>query len=185
MVELKGFLDYVLLFSMAALLGGIGGLGFELMQTRRGQTGLVERPHRPQAGNYTDWGVVANIIIGAIAAVAVLWVFPPEDKTTVTADGKTTITTQFDIVKLVGLSLIVGSAGSSFLSALQAKALARVKGQEAQITRQVAEGQIASLEADIHADASKERLIGRVEAAKRAVAESGDSSIGNPTVKDF
>src|SRR5688572_23361121 len=96
---------------------------------RRGRTGLIERPMKVGKG-YVDLGVFASAIVGAVAAVAALWIFPPEI-TNVTADGTTTTTTRYDIVKVVGLSLIVGSAGGSFLIAMQARALALVKAEQA------------------------------------------------------
>src|SRR5215213_1367116 len=149
MVELKEIIDYVWLFVVAGLLGATGGLAYELMQSRLGDTGMVERPTRKPG--YLDLGFWASLLIGAIAAVAALWVFPPEANTTVEQGGRTTTTTEYDLIKLVGLSLIIGSAGSSFLTALQARALARVKAQEAEITRRVANEQIAVLEEQVEA----------------------------------
>jgi hypothetical protein len=180
MIELKGALDYIGLFALASVLGGVGGLAFELMQTRRGQTGWVESPHRVDRGRYHDWGVVANLIIGAIAAVAALWLFPPIAKTTVAA-GHTTTTTEYDIIKVVGLSLIIGSAGSSVLAALQARALALVKDQEAQQTRRVAEKQLEHVKSIAESGASNEQIAAQVDGAKKAVAAvGGDGGLGNP-----
>src|SRR3954462_9570803 len=103
MIELSGFWDYLGLFALAGVLGGIGGLAYELMQTRRGQTGQVESPHAVAGNRYRDWGVWANVIIGAVAALAALWVFPPETHSTVDAAGKAVSTTEYDVIKVVGL----------------------------------------------------------------------------------
>jgi hypothetical protein len=195
-IELVDWQDYTLLFALAAFLGAVGGLAYELMQTRRGQTGQVELPRKAGGGRYRDWGVWANIVIGAVAAVAALWVFPPEIETTVsesrpretrtegetgepTPGGGTSETTiEYDIIKVVGLSLIVGSAGSSFLSALQARALARVKEQEAEITRRVATDQIQTLEDEIQSGGSQESLAAAARTARSAVEATGSYSGG-------
>jgi hypothetical protein len=181
MTELNGGIDYAVLFAIAAALGAIGGLGYELMQTRgRGQTGLIERPHRSSKRLF-DLGAWASVVIGAIAAAAALWVFPPEITIIGTGAAARTVR-QYDLIRVVGLSLIIGSAGSSFLSALQARALAQVKAQEAQTTRQLAAGQLTDIKADIAAGAPQDKLLGRVEAAEAAVNSTAQ---GNPTEADF
>jgi len=188
MVELSGFWDYLELFALAAGLGGVGGLAYELMQARRGQTGQVEFPHLVKGGRYRDWGVWANVIIGAIAAiaaVAALWVFPPQIGPTVDAAGKVVATTQYDIIKVVGLSLIIGSAGSSFLSAMQARALALLKDQEAKQTRKVAEEQIDAVKSSVEAGEPHAEITARLDSAKVAVRSLRDSGPGNPAVADF
>ena len=178
-MELSNGGDYVWLFLLAAVLGGVGGLVFELLQTRRGQTGQVEQPWKPKDARYRDWGVWANMIIGAVAAVAALWVFPPEVRTVV--EGTTTTsTTHYDIVDLVGLSLIIGSAGSSFLSALQARAFALVKDQQANTTRAVAEDQIDGIVRELSAGTDPVELIKRAEAARSAVRATDSSGQRSP-----
>jgi hypothetical protein len=180
MVELNGVWDYLGLFGLAAFLGALGGLAFELMQARRGQTGLVEVPHSVQSGRYRDWGVWANVLIGAIAAVAALWIFPPVTKTMVNA-GKTITTTEYDVIKVVGLSLVIGSAGSSFLSALQARALALVKDQEAKQTREVATKQLDAVKGAVAQGAPQAEVAAKIESAQTAVQSMSTSGPGNPT----
>lgn len=182
MLELNDTIDYVWLFLIAGALGGLGGLVFELLQQRYGQPGYVE-VYGKGRGRYRDWGVWANIVIGAVAAIAALWAFPPQTETVISEGGATTITSRYSIIDLVGLSIIIGSAGSSFLSSLQAKALARLKGQEAALTRQVAEGQIQSIsdqvddlkekQTTLTGDAARDEfkmLEGQLQAAEAAVA---------------
>jgi len=181
MVELTGTWDYIGLFALATVLGAVGGLAFELLQAHRGQTGWIELPHPIRDSHYKDWGVVANIVIGAIAAVAALWVFPPAVKTSVDAAGKAVTTTLYDVVKVVGLSLIVGSAGSSFLSALQARALAVVKDQQAKTTQQVATDQLDALKTSVEKGTPHEQVAKQLESAKAAVKSVADSGPGNPT----
>jgi hypothetical protein len=180
MTELHGWWDYTRLFTLAAILGAIGGLVFELLQAHRGQTGWVELPRSVQGRRYRDWGVFANMVIGAVAAVAALWIFPPEEKTVVDAMGKSITTTQYDVIKVVGLSLIIGSAGSSFLSAMQARALALVKDQQANQAVVVASKQLALVQSSVEADASKEQLAAQLASAKIAVKSIADSGAGNP-----
>lgn len=182
--ELSEVADYVGLFLLAAGLGGVGGVAYELMLNRGGDTGRIELP-RGAGKRFFDLGLAASVIIGAVAAVAALWVFPPTIKTMVDAAGKTITTTEYDLIKVVGLSLVIGSAGSSFLSALQARALAKVKEQEANVTKTVAKNQIDAIGAEVKAGASKPQLISRIEAASEAVKSVGDSGIGNPKEADF
>jgi hypothetical protein len=181
MIELSGFWDYLGLFGLAAVLGALGGLAYELMQARRGQTGQIEVPRAVPGGRYRDWGLWANMIIGAIAAVAALWVFPPEIRTSVDAAARTVTTTEYDVIKVVGLSLIIGSAGSSFLSAMQARALALVKDQEAKQTRKVAEEQIEAVKRSVESGAPTVEVAARLDSAKTAVTSLRDSGPGNPT----
>ena len=176
MIELDGVLDYLALFALAAALGAIGGLAYELMQARRGQTGRVEAPYK--SGRYHDWGVFANMIVGAVAAVAALAIFPP-DVTTVVDAGKSVSTTEYDIISVAGLSLIIGSAGSSFLSAMQARTLALVKNQEAKQTQQVAEAQIDAVQSSVASNAPKEQVAAQLESARSAVRSVRDSGPGN------
>jgi hypothetical protein len=179
MVELSGFWDYLGLFALAAVLGAVGGVAFELLQKRgRNMTGALEWPHRLQCGRYRDLGSWSSVILGAIAALAALWVFPPTAKTVTNAAGNMHTITEYDVIKVVGLSLVIGSAAGSFLSALQARALALVKAQEAETTKKVAAGQIAEVKKAAEANASHQEIAAKAEAAQRAVADS--TVTGNP-----
>lgn len=175
MIELDGWQDYARMYALAALLGVVGGLAFELLQTRRRQTGLLELPHKA-AKPYVDIGFFASLFVGAVAAAAAFWVFPPEVKTTV-EDGVSTTVRQWDVVRVVGLSLIVGSAGGSFLSAMQARALAAVKEQQAQAATQVASAQIDAIAAKVSKPATPESIGEAVQSAKRAIYSTVDPRI--------
>jgi hypothetical protein len=180
-LDLKETMDYLVLFAIAASLGAIGGLGAELLQSRRGQTGLIELPHGSGSSHYRDWGVWADVVLGAIAAVAALWVFPPEVHTTVEEGGGVTSVSQYDLIKVVGLSLIIGSAGSSVLTALQARALARVKEQEAEVTRNVATNQLEAIKQEIQAAGAPTSLTTSVETAQAAI-EATRPGFGSPAL---
>jgi hypothetical protein len=123
MQELASISDYFWMLTAAAVAGAIGGIGFELMPTgSRGRMGAIETPHRLPDSPYFDLGIFANLLLGAITAVAVLYFFPPETRTIVQdATGASQIHMSYDLVKLVALSLIVGSAGPSFLSSIQGR----------------------------------------------------------------
>ncbi len=134
MVTLSSTSDVVIMLLVAAgvgLLAGIGG-------------GVIELRREPKSGK-SAWGVVgAGVLLGGIAAVAILYFFPPEETIKETVDGVDTTILQYNLTKLVALALIVGSAGASFLSAMQSRALALTNAQKADTTSaaaaQVVEG---------------------------------------------
>jgi hypothetical protein len=101
---------------IAAAVGAVGGLGAELLLQRADNTGTVEIPGRLKGTRFVDLGFPASLILGAIAAVAILYFFPPvTEKIIAGSTGAPPQTTQeYDLV--VALSLIVGSAGPAFLS---------------------------------------------------------------------
>lgn len=141
--------DYALMLGTAALCGAIGGLVFELLQGRNGNDGQVERPGRSKNSSFYDLGWIASVVVGAVAAVAVLYFFPPV--LNVGPDGETTL--QYDFVKLVALSLITGSAGGSVMKALQSRVLASLEEQRAKSTRAVAQTQVDQFGQNIEAEA--------------------------------
>jgi hypothetical protein len=177
MVDLEGTFDYVLLFALAAALGAVGGLVYELTLTRGGQTGRLEYPHRTR--RFRDLGYLANMILGAVAAIAALSVFPPDVKTSVDAAGQTVSTTEYDLVSVVALSLIIGSAGGGFLSAMQARTLALVNAQKTKQTEELATGQLDAVEDKVRSEAPTPEVIAQLTAAKKAIASVRDSGPGN------
>jgi len=147
-VDLESVRDYVWLFVVAASFGAVGGFAYELLLTRGEKTGApetggLELPgHRTAVSNFWDLGFVGSMFLGAVAAVAVSYFFTPETQVKVTEGGTEVIKTQWQIVKVVPLSLIVGSAGGAFLTAMQARVLARLKEQEAEATKKAAQAVI-------------------------------------------
>lgn len=69
------------------------------------------------------------MLIGATAAVVFCYFNPPNEVVVVEGTMSTT-TRNYDAIQLVALSLLVGSAGSSILSAAQKKALAAVNATQ-------------------------------------------------------
>ncbi|MDE3112219.1 MAG: hypothetical protein KGK34_04665 [Chloroflexota bacterium] len=161
MVSLAGLADYVMMLVVSAVFGSVGGLGFELLQTRDvakatvavaaaggGTTDAVELPH-PISKTLYDLGVWGSLIIGGIAAIGALYFFPPQITIQLTgADGAAKTITQYDLIKLVALSLIVGSAGPSFLNAMQSRVQLALSEQKVDQTKKVSEQKMQKLTVD-------------------------------------
>jgi hypothetical protein len=130
-IKLTQDIDYVYMFLIAAGMGAIGGLGAELLLKRAGNTGTIAMPHHVKGTNLVDLGFPASLVIGAIAAVAAIYFFPPiVEKITVLTNGTAPKTTaEYELVKLIPLSLIVGSAGPAFLSAAQSRLMSALNAQ--------------------------------------------------------
>jgi hypothetical protein len=114
--------DWWLAPLIAAAAGLIGGIAYELIQSRRGgRTGMIEVPGAK--GNYlVDLGFLASMLLGAIAAAAFLIVYTPVEST---VDNVTK--QEYSEIGLIAVSLIVGASGSSVLGALTK---AFIKGAE-------------------------------------------------------
>lgn len=171
--------DYAVMLGVAALCGAFGGFVFELLQRRDGNPGKIELPKRYKGMTpLYDLGWLASVIVGAVAAVAILYFFPPV--LNIEANGQAaTATLQYDLIKLVALSLITGSAGGSVLSALQARVLAKLNEQKAQSTRAVSEtqllqfGQVAKAETEAAVRSALEEAQTRFEGVlQEAIAET-------------
>jgi len=138
MITLSSPHDYVHLFLWAALFGAVGGLAFELLQVRSGDTGSIELPWT-RGARYFDLGFLASLIVGAIAAIAVSYFFTPEVLVKETVNNATVVTTKWQIVKVISLSIIVGSAGGAFLDAMRKRVMSQLVGQQLAATQSVAE----------------------------------------------
>lgn len=104
----------------AAVAGLVGGLVYELLLSRFGDAGMLERFGRVGGDTgqrrYVDLGFLSPMIIGAVAAVAFLYFMPPTD---VLGDDGAVVRREYDPFRLIPGALIVGSAGGAFLSAMQ------------------------------------------------------------------
>ena len=147
MITLVEDMDYVYMILIAAGIGGIGGLAAELLLKRADETGTIELPGRLKDSRYVDIGFPASIILGAVAAVAILYFFPPVvDRI---RGGKTV--TEYDLVKLVALSVIVGSAGPAFLTASQSRVMSAINLQKAESAVEAGKAQVDQMEASAKA----------------------------------
>ena len=162
MIELAPDVDYVYMILLAAGVGAIGGLGAELLIKRGEETGTLEVPGRLSGTRFVDIGFPASLILGAIAAVAILYFFPPVVETvTAGANGAAPTTThEYDLVKLVALSLIVGSAGPAFLSTAQSRLMSALNAQRAETAVETGKTQV-----DQVAESAKAAVPGAVQEA--------------------
>lgn len=133
MIGLNHTIDYVYMLLIAGGVGAIGGLGAELLLKRADDTGTLMLPSQLKGMHLVKLGFPASLIIGAIAAVAILYFFPPVTATVTPAGNGGTPTTshEYDLVKLVALSLIVGSAGPAFLTSAQSRLASALNAQKA------------------------------------------------------
>jgi hypothetical protein len=146
MIELSSTGDTIVMLLVAGGVGLIGGLGAALIEwkTRAGSTptspsqtttmAALAAPPSATAGGVGKGllNVLACVVLGGIAAVAVLYFFAPvTEVVSVDESGKSVTTTSYDLIKLVALSLIVGSAGTVFLQSLQARMLNLANEQRA------------------------------------------------------
>jgi hypothetical protein len=137
-VTLSSAHDYVVLFAVAAAFGGLGGIAYELAQTRASSdTGALELPWF-RGWRYFDLGFISSVILGAVAAVAISYFFTPEQQVAETVKGASVVVTKWQIVKVVPLSLIVGSAGGAFLEAMRARITSQLNAQAVVATQTVA-----------------------------------------------
>ncbi len=117
MLKLDTDLQEILLIAIVA--GLLGGIVFELLLSRRGQTGRIELPARKASGRVWDPGFLGSMFVGAAAAIVFLLVYQPVE---VVANGSTT--KQYPTLELIAMSLVVGAAGSSILGSLTKAAIA-------------------------------------------------------------
>lgn len=122
---------HVLLIVAAA--GALGGVVADLALVRFGDSGLLERfsrqsPKESGGRSYYDVGFLGNMLVGAVAAIAFLYFLAPDVSTVVTDGGTTTTTREYDAIKLIAASLIVGTGGAAFLKAMSDRLLKLVEG---------------------------------------------------------
>ena len=147
MLFLDSELGYFLMFLIPLLAGAVGGFAAELLL--HDAAGHIEKPR--DLKRVWDAGFAANVIVGALAGVAVLLLYAPVDviitAATDTADAVTK--SAYELRRLIPLALIVGTAGGAVLAALQSKVLAtfnaaKVKGIASLAKEKVAEITLAS-----------------------------------------
>jgi hypothetical protein len=91
---------------------------------------LLEIRRDPEKAKDCAGTIFSSIVLGGIAAVAILYFFPPEETVSTTVKGVTTVVKEYNLTKLVALALIVGSAGASFLLVLQKRTMDLADAQE-------------------------------------------------------
>lgn len=141
MVTLSHAHDYVVLFAVAGLFGAIGGLAYELTLTRRRQTGALKFPSIDR-WHYLELGFISSMFLGAVAAVAISYFFTPEVQVKTVVNGHAEIQTKWQIVKVIPLSLIVGSSGGAFLEAMRSRVLGQLNAQKVATTQAAAKAAV-------------------------------------------
>lgn len=143
MITLTQTRDYVIMLLIAAVLGLVGGFAAEMLLTHGRKTGAFELPRKLQRGTLLEFGGFGTMLIGAIAAVGSIYFFPPTLQVVVTGTkGASHTIAQYDLTKLIALSIIIGSSGGSFLRAMQARTLALLNEERVQQTANVANQEI-------------------------------------------
>jgi hypothetical protein len=160
MLTLDTIGDYALMVVIAAVAGMAGGLAAELLLSRDGQTGAFELPRRKTG--MLDLGGFASLLVGAVAGVAILLVLPASmTVVTTAADGTTTSTPTFDLLRLIATTLVAGSAGSSVLTALQARVTSAINAARVEFVRATGEDEV---------DRVRDMAVRQLDAVSRAMA---------------
>jgi hypothetical protein len=154
----------------AVVAGAVGGLAAALILLDPSQS-----PSNKLTGKQGLATVAIRTAVGAAAAVGFLFFFPTEQTTTVVAAGHAAVTaTEYPFLKVVALALVVGSAGSAFLSAMQGRALALVNAADADQAKEAAKATgitALSLAPSMAADVAGKAATREAEAAKMASGE--------------
>jgi len=153
-IELTHTVDYIYMLLITAGVGAIGGLGAELVLSRSEGTGMLALPRALKGSELVSLGFPASLIVGAIAAVAALYFFPPlAEKVIASPKGSAPkVVSEYDLVKLVPLAMIVGSAGPAFLKAAQSRLLSALSAQKAEATADTAKAQVDQIAASAKAE---------------------------------
>jgi hypothetical protein len=134
MVTLDTTWRWVAMLLVAGGVGLIGGVAAALLETKGN---FNAKP--PNKGAWLLNGITC-VFVGGVAAVAVIYFFVPVKEVIPKGGGKPEAF--YELIKLVPLSLIVGSAGTYFLRSFQQRikdAVAAQEGnQEADKTRKLA-----------------------------------------------
>lgn len=136
---------WLIIMGLAVAGGLLGGLAAELLIARSdGQTGVLEIPHRrpsPEPG--IDIGFIAPMVVGVVAALAVLWLLPPEThevvQTNAAGDTSTTSESFYSWVYVLAVALVAGTGGSAFIEQARQKANLLTKANVAETERNAAE----------------------------------------------
>lgn len=136
MIELDTTWNTVTMLLIAAGVGLLGGIAAGLLEMQRSKKEKEKEKENTTATKTEESSVKSNwlafwssVFIGGVAAVAILYFFPPQEVVEASGSEAGTITV-YSLSKLVALALIVGSAGSSFLLVMQNKTLALAEAKE-------------------------------------------------------
>lgn len=126
MIDLNTTCNTVVMLLIAFGVGLLGGVGAALLEWKKGQKEAEDGGTPPKLGFLA---VLASVVLGGIAAVAVLYFFPPI--TEVKNEAGELTERSYDLIKLVAFSLLVGTAGAAILQAMQSRALGQIEAGKA------------------------------------------------------
>jgi len=122
MVALNTTWEWVVMLLVALGVGMIGGIGAAFIE---GRTKVAAKP--PETKHWF-LDTTSCIALGGLAAVAVLYFFVPTKEVVHEGGGKTEFF--YELIKLVPLSIIIGSAGTFFLQSFQKRVQSALVAQE-------------------------------------------------------
>src|SRR6476469_1189427 len=101
----------IVFWVVLAVCGALGGLAAELAKSRkigpRTEEGAIELSKR-LTPRILDIGTPASLIVGTVAAAVAAWIFDLIDTVPRGTGATATMVDQYDVVKLVGVSLVAG-----------------------------------------------------------------------------
>jgi hypothetical protein len=157
---------------IAGGVGLLGGVGAALLDIRN---------RKDSSTQSSVARFFSSIVLGGIAAVAVLYFFPPAQEV-LHAGVDPDLTTEYDLTKLVALSLIVGSAGPAFLATLQTKTLALSAAEEKATAATATATQAISGVADQAATIAKASVAASAPEIQAAVQQAGGPALSTAQV---
>jgi len=138
MIPLNTTWDTVLMLLISGGVGLIGGIAAGLLEMRRPDTpGIKTTCSRKK--------FIGSVFLGGVAAVAILYFFPPEEA----VKSGATVVNQYNLTRLVAFALIIGSAGTNFLLSMQARTRAAVATQLAETKQETATQAIGGVGAQV------------------------------------
>lgn len=164
LVTINNTRDAVLMMLIAAGVGGVAGLGAFALQGKLDD------------GTSLSWE--ASALVGALASLGILYFVSPVTTTSITVPGGSIDTaSQYDLLKLVSLSAIIGSGGRVFLTALQARAGALLNQQTVDNVTATTPKALNKANANIEADiASTKATIAPLADQLRDLAKAPDAT---------
>jgi hypothetical protein len=131
-VDLTTTKTKIVFWVIVAVCGALGGLAAELVKSRkighRSEEGAIELSKR-LSPRFLDIGTPASLFVGLVAAAVAVWIF---DMVSTVPHGTGTdagTVDQYNVAKLVGVTIIAGFGGPKFLQNAAERMLAVVDQQ--------------------------------------------------------
>jgi hypothetical protein len=177
MIALSSTWREVVMLLVAGGVGLLGGVGAWLLEMKLTASS-------PTAGKPTSSGAAGFILnagtaifLGGVAAVAATYFFQPIKEV---ENSKHELVRYYELLRLVPLSLLVGTAGTAFLQAMQTRALSTLNAARAETTQATAKAELASV-GDEAPKAAKSGIEGS-EQLQKVLLDAGVASEETTTV---